>query len=80
MRSSHSTFLLVAGRLAPTCVYDDGCHLVKYVKNHIGKDLVRTSAMELINATPISVDRCHFRNHVGAFCRETMNPDKNPRT
>ncbi|CAF5010451.1 unnamed protein product, partial [Rotaria magnacalcarata] len=21
-----------AGQLAPTCVYDDGCHLVKYIK------------------------------------------------
>ncbi|CAF2120191.1 unnamed protein product [Rotaria magnacalcarata] len=35
--------------------------------------------MLLLNSTPISVDRSHFRNHVGTFCRQTMNPDKNPR-
>ncbi|CAF1933987.1 unnamed protein product [Rotaria magnacalcarata] len=68
----------VAGKLAPTVVYDDGCHLVKYVKNHIGRDLAKTSAMELLASTPISVDRSHFRNHVGDFSRQNMNPDKNP--
>ncbi|CAF4143071.1 unnamed protein product [Rotaria magnacalcarata] len=68
----------VAGQLAPTCVYDDGCHLVKYIKNHIGADLSQTPAMLLLDSTPISVDRSHFRNHVGTFCRKTMNPDKNP--
>jgi hypothetical protein len=71
-------FLIVAGKLAPTLVYDDGCHLVKYVINHIGKDLSKTSAMEILASTPISVDRSHFRNHVGIFCRKTTNPDKNP--
>ncbi|CAF5105539.1 unnamed protein product [Rotaria magnacalcarata] len=70
---------IVAGQLAPTCVYDDGCHLVKYIKNHIGADLSQTPAMLLLDSTPISVDRSHFRNHVGTFCRKTMNPDKNPR-
>ncbi|CAF1158424.1 unnamed protein product [Adineta ricciae] len=67
----------VAGKLAPTLVYDDGCHLVKYVINHIGKDLTRTPAMKLLASTPVSVDRSHFRNHVGKFCRETMNPNNN---
>ena len=71
-------YLIVAGKLAPTVVYDDGCHLVKYVKNHIGRDLAKTSEMELLASTPISVDRSHFRNHVGEFCRKNMNPDKNP--
>ena len=60
-------YLIVAGKLAPTVVYDDGCHLVKYVKNHIGRDLAKTSEMELLASTPISVDRSHFRNHVGEF-------------
>ncbi|CAF3601140.1 unnamed protein product [Rotaria socialis] len=73
-----ATTIRVAGQLAPTCVYDDGCHLVKYIKNHIGKELAQTPAMLLLNSTPISVDRSHFRNHVGTFCRQTMNPDKNP--
>ncbi|CAM4831875.1 unnamed protein product [Rotaria magnacalcarata] len=78
--TNHRTLIgsCVAGQLAPTCVYDDGCHLVKYIKNHIGNELAQTPAMLLLNSTPISVDRSHFRNHVGTFCRQTMNPDKNP--
>jgi hypothetical protein len=72
------TIRVVAGRLAPTCVYDDGCHLVKYIKRNKGKKLNATPAIELLDSIPISVDRSHFRNHVGSFCRRTMNPDKNP--
>ena len=69
---------VVAGRLAPTCVYDDGCHLVQYIKRNKGKSLAATPAIELLDSTPISVDRSHFRNHIGSFCRRTMNPDENP--
>ena len=68
---------LVAGKLAPTLMYDDGCHVVKYVKNHLDRDLIKTPAMEMFSTIPISVDRSHFRNHVDPFCRSTMNPDKN---
>jgi hypothetical protein len=74
-----SLFILVSGRLAPTLVYDDGCHLAEYVRNHIGHDLNRTPAADLLASTPISVDRMHFKNHVGSFCRSQMNPDKNKR-
>jgi hypothetical protein len=58
-------------------VYDDGCHLVAFVRNHIGSDLIRTRALHLLAATPVSVDRMHFKNHVGRFCRLEMNPDAN---
>ena len=34
--------------------------------------------MALLDSIPISVDTCHFRNHVGNLCRKTMNSDKNP--
>ena len=67
----------MSGRFAPTLVYDDGCHLVAYVRNHIGRDLVQTTASKLLANTPISVDRMHFKNHVGAFCRQNMNPNDN---
>ncbi|CAF3562642.1 unnamed protein product [Rotaria socialis] len=72
-----SFYVLVSGRLSPTVVYDDGCHLVAYVRNHIGRDLTRTSALELLASTPISVDRLHFKNHVGIYCRLEMDPNKN---
>lgn len=72
-----SLYVVVSGRLAPTLVYDDGCHLVAYVRNHIGIDLIRTNALELLANTPISVDRLHFKNHVGSYCRREMNPNNN---
>ena len=65
------------GRLAPTLVYDDGCHLVAYVRNHIGKDLTETGELRTLANTPVSVDRMHFKNHVGRFCRKEMNPENN---
>ena len=33
--------------------------------------------MEVVERTPISVDKMHFKNHVGDFCRKTMNPYEN---
>ena len=45
--------------------------------NHAGRDLIRTAALELLERTPISVDKMHFKNHVADFCRKTMNPYEN---
>ena len=72
-----NVLFLVSGRLAPTLVYDDGCHLVAYIRNHIGRELMRTEALNLLATTPVSVDRLHFKNHVGRFCRKEMDPNKN---
>lgn len=60
-------------------VYDDGCHLIEYLHKHIGKDLAATKAAQALAAVKFSVDRTHFRNHVGSWCRANMNPDNNPR-
>ncbi|CAF4177741.1 unnamed protein product, partial [Rotaria socialis] len=54
------------------------CHLMKYVKNHIATVLAKTSAMEILPSTPISVDCSHFHNDGGELCRQNMNPDNNP--
>lgn len=62
----------------PNCaVYDDGCHLVEFLRNHLGHDLRRTSASEFLANIKFSVDRVHFKNHVGKWCRRHMNPDDN---
>ncbi|CAF4546184.1 unnamed protein product, partial [Rotaria socialis] len=62
----------------PKCgVYDDGCHLVAFIRNHYGADLRTTSASTVLYGTQFSVDRTHFRGHVGRWCRTHMNPDKN---
>lgn len=53
--------------------------ILSNTKRHIGNKLTRTPAMVLLDSTPISIGRSHFRNHIEAFCQKTMNPDKNPR-
>ncbi|CAF1522398.1 unnamed protein product, partial [Rotaria magnacalcarata] len=67
-------FILVAGTLPPAGCYDDGCHLVKYLRNHIGKDLKATDlkatdAAQILSNIKFSVDRTHFKYHVGKWCR-----------
>lgn len=73
----HLFSLLAAGRFVPTVVYDDGCHLAAFLRNHVDHDIVRTTAMDILERTPISVDKMHFKNHVGDFCRKNMDPNKN---
>lgn len=58
-------------------VYDDGCHLIEYLHNHIGRDLVATAAVQRLAEIKFSVDRMHFKNHVGVWCRTHMDPNKN---
>ena len=58
-------------------VSDHAFHLVQYVRDRIGQELVKTPAMTLLDSTPISVDRSHSPSRVGTFCRRTTNTDKN---
>lgn len=58
-------------------MYDDGCHLAEYLHNHFGLDLASTAASSVLKQTPFSIDRAHFKNHVGRWCRDNMNPDRN---
>ncbi len=68
----------MSGVVPKTAVYDDGCHLIKYLHKHIGKDLIATDAAKKLAEVKFSVDRTHFRNHVGYWCRKNMNPEDNP--
>ncbi|CAM4882757.1 unnamed protein product [Rotaria socialis] len=68
----------VSGVIPKTAAYDDGCHLVEYLHEHLGKDLNNTAAANSLAQVKFSVDRTHFRNHVGTWCRANMNPNDNP--
>ena len=72
------SYLASGGFFPATVVYDDGCHLAGYLQNHFNVDLAATDASNLLKQTPFSIDRAHYKNHVGRWCREHMNPDKNP--
>ena len=62
----------------PKCgVYDDGCHLVEFIRNHYSHDMAQTPASTMLYETRFSVDRTHFKGHVGRWCRANMNPNKN---
>ncbi|CAF1429914.1 unnamed protein product [Adineta ricciae] len=72
-----STIRASDGCFPPTVVYDDGCHLAEYLQNHFDVDLAVTPASMVLKRTPFSIDRVHFKNHVGRWCRKNMNPDNN---
>ena len=67
----------MADKLPPAGCYDDGCHLIRYLHKHIGIDLNATDAAVALSKIQFSVDRTHFKNHVGKWCRANMNPDDN---
>jgi hypothetical protein len=50
---------------------------VEFIRNHFGNDLICTPASKLLYETKFSVDKTHFKGHVGKWCRENMNPYKN---
>ncbi len=69
----------MVGKLPPAGCYDDGCNLIKYLHKHIGNDLKATNAAVSLSKVKFSVDRTHFKNHVGKWCRANMNPADNRR-
>ena len=69
--------LTASGTFPAAGCYDDGCHLVQYLHKHLGKDLKPTKAAITLSNVKFSVDRTHFKNHVGKWCIANMNPDNN---
>ncbi|CAF3075538.1 unnamed protein product [Rotaria sp. Silwood2] len=69
--------LFVAGKFPSAGCYDDGCHLIQYLHKHIGKDLKATDAALTLSNVKFSVDRTHFKNHIGKWCLANMNPADN---
>ncbi|CAF1119636.1 unnamed protein product [Adineta steineri] len=60
-------------------VYDDGCHLLKAIIDHYGTNIHRNPATTfLFNNCKFSIDRLHYPNHRSAWCKENLNPDRNP--
>jgi len=54
--------------------YDYACHLMKYAKNKIRKDLTKVS--NRMAELQYVVDRFHFPNHVDRWCKKMCNPYK----
>ena len=81
MNFNHKALLLLAsdGGFPSYAIYDDGCHLVQFIKNHLGHDFRKMRATQCLDQIKCSVDRVHFKNQVGTWCRCNMNSDKNLR-
>lgn len=55
----------MSGVIPKTAVYDDGCHLVEYLHDDLGNDFNRTLTANNLAQVKFSIDRTHFRNHIG---------------
>ncbi|CAF1503676.1 unnamed protein product, partial [Adineta steineri] len=68
----------IAGDAFPKIAcYDDGCHLVRYVHKNVGKLIVDTTASNVLKSTKFYIDKSHFKNHVGDWCKKNMSPYSN---
>lgn len=53
-------------------VYDDACHLLKFLQNRPNSILCRA----LLRGMEICCDRFHFPNHKSAWCKANVDPGK----
>ena len=53
--------------------YDDGCHLRKYARNDVRKDLTPTA--QCLAKTEIVIDKMHFSGHTDKWCLDNCNPN-----
>ena len=59
-------------------VYDDACHLSMFLINRLGRFGRSILAAFLLSyhRVKIAVDKLHWKNHTGLFCRRNNNPYK----
>ena len=57
-------------------VYDDACHLAMYLLNRLGRFGTSVVAVFLIQMEKVRfvVDRFHWLNHTGLWCKRNVNP------
>ena len=65
-------------QLEPPAVlaYDDGCHLSMFLLNRLGRFGTSILAVFLLQLqkVKIMVDKFHWKNHTGSFCKRNNNP------
>ena len=77
LRCVHAFFyaIMYLHHVAPPKViaYDDACHLLRFWQLREAKS---TFVSWVLNSLELVVDRFHFRNHVGKFCKQWVDPSK----
>ena len=58
--------------------YDDACHLGMFLLNRLGRFGNSVVAWFLLvkEKVELCVDRYHWRNHTGAWCKRNVNPQR----
>ncbi|CAM4844762.1 unnamed protein product [Rotaria magnacalcarata] len=69
-----NTIRISDNALPKIACYDDGCHLVRFVQRHVGKLITDTPASNTLKNTKFYIDKAHWKNHVGTWCKENMSP------
>lgn len=71
-------FYIVSDNALPrVACYDDGCHLVRFVHKNVGKLITDTPASNTLKNTKFYIDKAHWKNHVGTWCKANMSPYAN---
>lgn len=77
LRCVHAFFyaIMYLHQVAPPKViaYDDACHLLRFWQLREAKS---TFVSWVLKSLELVVDRFHFRNHVGKFCKMWVDPSK----
>lgn len=58
-------------------IYDDACHLSRFILNRFNSGNV-TRRLKLLNSKTFVIDKLHIRGHKEASCNPMCNPDKYP--
>ncbi|CAF3180470.1 unnamed protein product [Rotaria sp. Silwood2] len=69
-----NTIRIGGDALPKIACYDDGCHLVKFVQKNIGKLITNTPASDALKNTKFYIDKAHWKNHIGTWCKANMSP------
>ena len=67
-----SDFLFRHGIILEFMLYDNACQFVRFCKNNA----TFSEATKYLSTVPMLVDKLHFPNHTGKWCRENCDPRK----
>jgi len=65
------------GKTPDYIVYDDACHLLRFVQNRI-KRHPATQRLELFKDKNFVIDKLHIRGHKEDFCEKNCHPNNFP--
>ena len=69
-------FIDESGKLPEFILYDDACHLAKWITNKASTDFNnKTFRGNILASKKIVCDLFHFKTHVDNWCRKNCDPN-----